>query len=111
MNHIYHTINICKTVNKLEVNDGLTLERSLKCLQDEDKNIKKVKDWLEQKRQPDKDRVASESVVVKSLCSQWDQLFIEIGFLYRKRTDHYTMQVGTLYKQSSLIVKNIKEPS
>ena len=89
---IDHTMNTCQTVYKLEGDDGLTLERSLKCLQDEDKDVKKVKDWLEQKRQPDKNRVASESVVIKSLCSQWDRLVIENGLLYRKWTDHVTSQ-------------------
>ena len=68
----------------------MTLVRSLKCLQDEDKDVKKVKDWLGQKRLPDKNRVASESVVIKSLCSQWDRLVIEHGLLYRKWTDHVT---------------------
>ena len=41
---IDHTMNTCQTVYKLEGDDGLTLERSLKCLLDEDKDVKKVKD-------------------------------------------------------------------
>lgn len=87
---VCHIPNNTVSVLKVEVGDELTLRKPLKCLQDEDREIRKVKNWLLHNKQPKNDKISAESVTVKSLCAQWKRLILDNGMLYRKWTDQVT---------------------
>jgi hypothetical protein len=53
-------------------------------LQKKDSDISLVRQWLEQVQRPAYKDIASAGVALKTLWSQWDQLLLEKGMVYRK---------------------------
>jgi hypothetical protein len=60
---------------------------SLEKLQNEDTDISMIKMWLEKGNRPKASVSKSQSAVVQSLASQWENLVFEKGVLFRKWTD------------------------
>jgi hypothetical protein len=60
---------------------------SLEKLQNEDTDISMIKTWLTQSNRPKASISKSQSAVVQSLASQWENLVLEKGVLFRKWTD------------------------
>ena len=56
----------------------------LKSAQDQDKDISKIRQWVESNEKPDRKEIESESYFQKSLLSQWDRLAVKNGVLMRR---------------------------
>ena len=60
---------------------------SLEKLQNDDTDISMIKTWLEKGNRPKASISKSQSAVVQSLASQWENLVLEKGVLFRKWTN------------------------
>ena len=56
----------------------------LKSAQDQDKDISKIRQWVESNEKPDRKAIESESYFQKSLLYQWDRLAVKNGVLMRR---------------------------
>ena len=56
----------------------------LKSTQDQDKDISKIRKWVESNEKPDLKEIESESYFQKSLLSQWERLAVKDGVLMRR---------------------------
>ena len=56
----------------------------LKSAQDQDKDISKIRHWVESNEKPDRKEKESESYFQKSLLSQWERLAVKNGVLMRR---------------------------
>ena len=93
-------MNTCQTVNKFEGDDGFTLERSLKCLQDEDKDVKKVKDWLDKRDSQTRIELHPNMSSLSPFVLSGTDWSLKIDCCIGNGLT--MLQAGTLYKQSSL---------
>ena len=55
----------------------------LKSAQDQDKDISKIRQWVESNEKPDRKEIEKESYFQKSLLSQWERLAVRNGVLMR----------------------------
>lgn len=58
--------------------------KNLNSLQDEDRDLSKIKSWVSDKKRPEFSDIKHESKVIKSLWSQWVNLEIKDSVLFRK---------------------------
>ena len=56
----------------------------LKSAQNQDKDISKIRQWVESNEKPDRKEIESESYFQKSLLSQWERLAVKNGVLMRR---------------------------
>ena len=73
------------SVNVVELNtvaDNVCLK--IKEVQSEDHDLRQVIDWLDNKQKPAYEEISGIGYVVRSLWSQWDNLMLENGILYRR---------------------------
>lgn len=58
--------------------------KNLNSLQDEDRDLSKIKSWVSDKKRPEFSDIKHESKVIKSLWSQWVNLEVKDSVLFRK---------------------------
>ena len=56
----------------------------LKTAQDDDKDISRIRNWVESGKKPDRKYIDGEGYFVKSILSQWERLKVEKGILMRR---------------------------
>lgn len=86
-----HSVDVNQHLSSVKMNDKSFLGNALRSLQDGDRDLRRIKGWLESKYCPNKIRY-SESITVKSLYAQWDRLVINDDILYRRWTDLATQK-------------------
>ena len=99
---INHTMNTCQTVNKLEGEDGLTLERSLKCLQHEDKMSRKSKTGYNKRDSQTRIELHPNLSLLSPFVLSGTDWSLKMACCIGNGLT--MLQAGTLYKQSPHIV-------
>ena len=68
---------------KQEVQSASAESKNLVEMQDESRDIRLVKDWMEDGTRPEYSKVTAESYMVKSLWAQWSRLVLKDDLLCR----------------------------
>ena len=86
---MYSGIQAEDSAEKIEMHDQVAQVTEdqvidLKSAQDQDKDISKIRQWVESNEKPDRKEIESESYFQNSLLSQWERLAVTNGVLMRR---------------------------
>ena len=86
---MYSEVQAEDSAEKIEMHDQIAQVTEdqvidLKSAQDKDKDISKIRQWVESNEKPDRKAIENESYFQKSLLSQWDRLAVKNGVLIRR---------------------------
>ena len=86
---MYSEVQAEDSAEKIEMRDQVAQVTEdqvidLKSAQDQDKDISKIRQWVESNEKPDRKEIEKESYFQKSLLSQWERLAVKNGVFMRR---------------------------
>ena len=86
---MYSEVQAEDSAEKIEIHDQVAQVTEdqvidLKSAQDQDKDISKIRQWVESNEKPGRKEIEKESYFQKSLLSQWERLAVKNGDLMRR---------------------------
>lgn len=82
-------------------------------MQDESRDIRLVKDWMEDGKRPDYSEVTAESYMVRSLSAQWNRLVLKNELLCRiwgvEESNNTTYQIVMPLSPRSFILQHMHD--